>query len=202
MAKTWDDFFPLLSPHLPGCPSASMRLYLANVTADFLARTHLWREDIDPIFVAPGVYEYDLDADAFVEDIISVVSDRHELQRTDMRLIPNERRYETGYPESYWIHSDNTIRLHPIPDTRIKLKLTAVLRPSRTGTGVEDWIFEMWADAIVSGAIDRLAGIPGKEWSSVPLAEHHRRHYERAIDNARVRDTRGVGNRVQMRPFV
>lgn len=199
--KTWDDFLPLIRPYLPSCPDITIKQYLAIVAADFFTRTHLWREDIDPIFVAPGVYEYDLDAEALVEDVISVTADNRELTHTDMRLIPNDQRYATGRPRQYWIHSDNTIRLHPIPDEKITLKLAAVLRPSRTGLGVQDWIFEMWADAIVAGTVDRIAGLPGKDWTDPALAEHNRRHYERSIDNARVRDMRGVGHMIKMRPF-
>ena len=38
MAKVWTDFFPLITPHLPTCPSATLRTYLAEVAADFFAR--------------------------------------------------------------------------------------------------------------------------------------------------------------------
>lgn len=201
MAKTWDDFMPLITPSLPGCPDLTIKTYLAITAVDFFTRTHLWREDIDSIYVAPGVYEYDLDAEALVEDLISVTVDRREIDHTDMRLIPNDRRYDTGFPTHYWIHSDNAIRLHPIPEERLTVKVAAVLRPSRTGTGVPDWIFEMWADVIVAGTIDRLASMPGKAWSDMALAQHNRMHYEQGLTGARVRDMRGVGHSVRMRPF-
>ena len=42
--------------------------------------------DIDPIYVSPGVYEYDLDAEAYVEDLISVVVDRRELAELEAEL--------------------------------------------------------------------------------------------------------------------
>ena len=199
--KTWDDFLPLLRPHVPSCPDITIKSYLGIVAADFFTRTHLWRDNIDSIYVAPGIYEYDLSADALVEHVISVIVDDREVERTDMRLIPNERRYSTGHPTHYWIQSDNAIRLFPIPDKKVTLKLTAVLRPSRTGTGVEDWIYEMWADAIVAGTVAQLTSIPGKDWSSADVYGYNAQKYERAITNARIRDQRGVSNSVQMRPF-
>lgn len=201
MAKTWDDFLPLITPQLSGCPDLTIKTYLAITAADFFTRTHLWREDIDPIYVAPGLYEYDLDGEALIEDLISVTVERRELQHTDMRLIPNDRRYDTGFPTHYWIHSDNQIRLHPIPDQRLTVKMAAVLRPSRTGTGVPDWIYEMWADIIVAGTVDKLASMPNKTWTDPNLAQHSRMHYEQGITSARVRDMRGVGHSVRMRPF-
>lgn len=201
MAKTWDDFMPLIRPHLASCPEATIKTYLGITAADFFTRTHLWREDIDSIYVAPGVYEYDLDAEALVEDLISVTVDRREITHTDMRLVPNDQRYDVGFPQHYWIHSDNSIRLHPIPEERVTVRLAAVLRPSRTGTSVPDWIFEMWADIIVAGAVARIAAIPRKDWSDAAQAEENRARYERGVTDARVRDMRGVGHSVRMRRF-
>lgn len=201
MAKIWDDFLPLMSPHLPGCPNASMRLYLASTSADFFARTYLWREQISGITVVNGAVDYDLDPDTgLVEDIISVVYGEHTLTRTDLRLIGAEKLTEVGEPREYWVQADNSIRIFPIPEARAALKVYAVLKPNRAGTGVEDWIYETFADTIVSGAIAQLAMIPGKEWSDIALAGMHKGLYERAITTARIRDFRGVPRMVRQRP--
>lgn len=202
MTKTWDDFLPLLSPHLIGCQDATMREYLAKVAADFFARTYLWRDDIDAIYLAPNQVEYDLDADAVVEDVIAVTYGDRVLDRTDARLLPHNRMGETGEPQMYWVHADNTIRVHPIPEARAQLKVSAVLKPSRSGSGVAEWIYETWADAIVDGTIAELAMIPGKEWTDVAMAQTRRDMYERAIVAARVRDFRGVRLTVRQRPVV
>jgi hypothetical protein len=202
MAKVWNDFLPLITPHLPTCPSATLRTYLAEVAADFFARTYLWRDNIDAIYLAPNQIEYDLDAEAVVEDVIAVTYGDRVLDRTDARLLPHNRLTETGEPQMYWVHADNTIRVHPVPDLRAKLTVSAVLKPSRTGTGVEDWIYETWADAIIDGTIAKIAMIPGKDWTDVAMAESRRAMYERAIVNARIRDFRGVRLTVRQRPVV
>lgn len=202
MAKTWDAFFPLINPHLPGCPDASLRQYLASTAADFFARTYLWRDEVDAIYVAPRVIEYDLSADTgLVEDVISVVYGGASLERTDLRLIGAEKLSDTGEPRQYWVQADNTIRLYPIPEQPTSLKVYAVLKPNRAGTGVEDWIYETWADTIVSGAIAQLAMIPNKEWTDVSMAGMHKSVFERAITSARVRDFRGVKLSVRQRPI-
>lgn len=204
MAKVWDDFFPLLDPHLQSCPNETKRTYLASTTADFFARTYLWQDDIDAVYLSANVIEYDLDAegDVEVEDVISVVLDGQKLERVDFRHVPHERRTETGDPVKYWLHADRTIRVFPIPDRRATLRVAAVLKPRRNGTGVEDWIYETWADVLVSGTIAQLAMIPGKDWSDVNLATMHKATFERAISNTRIRDTRGVQVSAQLRPFV
>ena len=200
MAKTWDDFLPLLSPHLSGCPNATMKEYLGIVAADFFARTYLWREQIDAIYVAANQVDYDLDSDAVVEDVISVVHNEAPLTRSDLRLIGAEKLTEVGEPREYWVQADQSIRIFPTPEERTTLKVYAVLKPSRSGTGVEDWIYETWADTLVSGVVARLAMIPNKEWTDVAMASNQKLVFERAITNARIRDFRGVRMMVRQRP--
>lgn len=200
MAKTWDDFLPLLSPHLRGCQEATMKTYLASTTADFFARTYLWRDDIDAIYLAPNQIEYDLDAEVEVEAVLAVVYEEQELEHINERQIPYARRSETGDPRAYWVHADRTIRVFPTPTKRGTLRVTAVLKPSRAGAGVDDWIYETFADVLVSGTIAQLAAIPGKDWSDSALAERHRQMFSTAITQARIRDWRGVTATVAMRP--
>ena len=201
MAKSWDTFLPLITPHLSGCQIATIKLYLASTAADFFARTYLWREQINGITVTTGNVDYELDPDTgLVEDIISVVYGETTLTRTDLRLVGTEKLSETGEPREFWVQADNSIRIFPIPEEGTTLKVYAVLKPSRAGSGVEDWIYETWADTIVSGTIAQLAMIPGKEWTDVALAGMHKGLFERAITNARIRDFRGVHRMVRQRP--
>lgn len=200
MAKVWDDFLPLLSPLLPGCPKETMRRYLAEAAADFFARTYLWRDTIDAVYLAPNQIEYDLDSDAVVEDVISVTYKGQLLERTDLRLLPTERLGETGDPVAFWVQADSTIRVFPTPEARGTLTVQAVLKPSRSGTGVDNWIFETWAQVLVDGAVAKIAAIPGMDWSDNGLAAARQMSYERAVVNARVRDFRGVRLAVRQRP--
>lgn len=199
--KTWDDFLPLVIPHLPGCPNASIKTYLALTAREFFEKTYLWQDDIDAIYLAPNQVEYDLDAEAEVEDVLAVVLDKEQLDRTEFRLIPFERRDEKGQPRMYWIHSDRTIRVFPTPDKRAVMKVSAVLKPARNATGVHDWIYDTWADTLVNGVISRLAIMPGKEWTDVNLAAMHKALFEQAITKTRIREYRGVQLKVRQRPF-
>jgi hypothetical protein len=199
--KTWDDFLPLITPHLPGCPNASIKTYLALASRDFFTKTYLWQDDIDAIYLAPNQVEYDLDAETEVEDVLAVVLDEQQLDRTEFRLIPFERRDEVGAPRMYWVHQDQTIRVFPTPDKSATLKVSAVLKPARNATGVHDWIYATWADVIVSGAVAQLAMMPGKEWSDMSLAAMHKGLYEQAVVKTRIRSSRGVQLTVRQRPF-
>jgi hypothetical protein len=200
MAKLWADFLPLLAPHLPGCPDPSLKLYLSSTAADFFARSYLWRDQIDTIYATTGTVEYDLDGEAVIEDVISVVLNETPLDRTDLRIIATENLGQVGEPREFWVKADRSIVIFPTPEENVQLKVYAVLKPSRTASGVEDWIYETFADTIVSGTIAQLAMIPGKEWSDIALAGMHKGLYERAITNARIRDFRGINLRVRQRP--
>ena len=200
MAKTWDDFLPLLSPHLSGCPNVTMKQYLGIVASDFFARTYLWRDQIDTVYTAAGVSEYDIDGEAVIEDVISVVLNETTLDRTDLRLVATQNLGQVGEPREFWVKADRSIVLFPTPEENVQLKVYAVLKPSRTATGVEDWIYETWADTLVSGVVARLAMIPNKEWTDVATATSQKAMYERAVTNARIRDFRGINLQVRQRP--
>jgi hypothetical protein len=175
-------------------------MYLGIVASDFFARSYLWRDQIDTIYATTGTVEYDLDGEAVIEDVISVVLNETPLDRTDLRLIATENLGQVGEPREFWVKADRSIVIFPTPEENVQLKVYAVLKPSRSATGVEDWIYETFADTLVSGAIAQLAMIPGKEWSDIALAGMHKGLYERAITNARIRDFRGVHMMVRQRP--
>jgi hypothetical protein len=200
MYKTWDDFLPLLSPHLSGCPNVTMKQYLGIVASDFFARTYLWRDQIDTIYTTAGVSEYDLAGEAVIEDVISVVLNETTLDRTDLRLVATQDLGQVGEPREFWVKADRSIVLFPTPEEDVELKVYAVLKPSRTATGVEDWIYETFADTLVSGVVARLAMIPNKEWTDVATAMSQKAMYERAVTNARIRDFRGINLQVRQRP--
>lgn len=201
MAKTWTDFHPLVTPYLQGCPSSTINTYLAQVAADFFARTHLWKDEIDAIYLAPNNVEYDLDADGVeVEHVLAVVLADHKLDMIASDQVPFEDLGDVGEPRVFWLHTDNTIRVHPVPEARATMRVHAVLKPSRTALSVENWIYETWANVLASGVIAELAAIPNKDWTDIALAGMHKAKFEMAINNTRVRMDRGVRMAVKMRP--
>jgi hypothetical protein len=179
-----------------------MKTALAAVAADFCARTHIWRETLDTQYTIPNIAEYDIEGDAVIETPLWVVCNNQTLTHTDPRLLNKTDMMSKGQPSKFWMVNDTAIRLFYIPDKRFSLDVTVALKPSRTATGVETWIYETWGDALVSGAIWRLAKVPGKMWSSMDAAIAHRLIYEQAVTNARIRDFRAVPLRVSLNPAV
>lgn len=207
MAKTWDDFLPLLTPLVPGVPDATAKTYLAQAAADFFARTYLWREELDPITLQSGVAVYDLGVSirgAVIEDVRSVTMDGSSvpLVRVLPDVVPAGHTDIAGSPTHYWMVGDTAIGVYPTPDRRFVLRLTGVLKTSRAATQVDDWIYETWADALAHGAASRILNIPGKEWSSPTLAAEYSARFEKAIVGARVRANRSTAITIHPRPLV
>lgn len=195
---SWDKLLPLLAPHIPGVPEVSMRQALAASAAEFLGRTHLWREQLDPQTVTPGEATYTLFADAVVESILWARLDGSDLYPTDVRVVP-ALPVAPGRPTHYWRASDTAITLYPTPNAPGELDALVALKPTRSASGIEDWIYETWADTIVDGAIWNLANIPHKSWSNLERAQYHKARFDRAAVNARVRDVRQVPQRIHFR---
>jgi hypothetical protein len=201
MYASWDLFLPLIQPHLPSCPEATLRAYLASTSADFCARTQIWREDQEQMTTVIGQAEYDLCGGvAVIEAVQWVVCNDIELDGTDPRLVDHTQLTRQGTPTAYWIKDDKILRLYFVPDREYDLQYSVILKPSRTATGVKSWIYETWADKLVSGTIAQLARIPGKDWTDPVMAEAHRAFYERAIADAEIRDKRNIELRVRQRP--
>jgi len=188
----WDKFLPILTPFLPRAPEVSMRSALAASAAEFLALTHLWRETLDTQFTVKGAAEYELSGSAIIESVLWVSVGGSQLTATDSRFAPPGLLAMEGKPTHYWMVNDTSVRLFPIPDTEYGVSISVALKPSRAATGVDDWVYESWADAIVSGAVHRLAQIPEKDWTDQKLAAEHRGRFERAVANAMARDLRQI----------
>jgi hypothetical protein len=179
----------------------TLRTALASAAQDFLAQTHLWRELLTPIQTVEDEAEYPLVGSAVIESVLWVLLEGTEITATDPRLVSKGVLARVGRPSNFWIVDDTTLRLTPIPDAVYTLDVAVALKPSRTATGVPDWVYETWADALVDGAVWKLASIPNKHWSDDQRAMFHKIRFDRAIANARTRDLRQIDLHVQMRAF-
>jgi hypothetical protein len=196
----WETFLPLITPEIPGCPHATIELNLAATAADFCARTHIWRAPLDlgTTQVDEAIYPVINTVNVIIESVLWLLVDNRTLEHTDPRLINPEDLTRTGRPTHFWVESDKNIRLFFTPDDVYTLNGEVALKPSRLANGVDSWIYETWADVLVSGAIYRITRVPGKEWSNPEMAGAHKSLYEQGVTNARIRDRRNVHMQVRM----
>jgi len=198
MVKTWDNFFPYVQPHVPGCPEIVIQTHLQEAAAEYIARSELWRFDIESDFTSKNTSDYEIDVPtgAVLENILTLFVNGAATKRVTDRHFQVSNTADNSAPSSFSIYQDNQIRFFPTPDRKYTFEGVGVLKPSLSATGVEDFIFETHGRSIACGAIWRLTVIPGKEWSNPELAMYYKTEFYKHMDAAKGRDTRRVNLRI------
>jgi hypothetical protein len=98
-----------------------------------------------------------------------------------------------GDPNFYIQKDLRTYSLYPIPKETARLALTmrVALKPTRSATTIDDFIFEEYAETIGHGAIARLALSQGKPYSDLKLAAARNGMYLTGVNVARDRAQKG-----------
>lgn len=203
MAKTWENFFTLVQPHVSGCPEVVIENHLRQASVDFCERSEVWRRRLETDYTIQGVSDYELSVpnNALLENITSLFIDGLPARRVSDFNIENYPDTAEGRPQYFSMHEDAEVRLYPTPDARYSLKTDCVLKPGLEATGVEDFIFRTHRQCIAYGALGTLMIIPGKEWTNPELATYYSLKFNKSCDDAKGRDNRRSGMRVRYRNF-
>ena len=191
--KRWSDFYDLIMPDLPGCPSAAVDSALRQSAISFCEQSLVWREMHPDIPVVSGTAEYAFTPPphAIIHAVIHAT-----LGGQEMTLYAGEASscikegHGRGRPE-YICVGDTSLTLVPEPDTAGTLLLIVALKPSPVSTGIEDAQFNEYREAIVHGALMRLMLSPRKPYSSVQLAQYHQQQFTMKTAAAGQRVARG-----------
>jgi hypothetical protein len=196
MATNWEKFYPYVQPYVPGCPEVVIDTHLQEAAEEFCARSEVWRADLETIKIVGGTADYELDAPtgALIENVLLLrVEGRPLTQVHDGNFTPTvlpTGAPVTGRPSMFSILGDTSVRLYPTPDVKYNMEGLVVLKPSLRSRGVEDFIFNTHGRSIAVGAVARLTGIPGKEWTNPDVAYSHMSEFQRKICAAKTRDPR------------
>lgn len=162
-------FYPMLLAELPGCPLPLVRSALNRSAAEFCAASLAWQEDLDPIQVATGIAEYELDLPA---DSQLVVIRKGELKINGRPLLPISNASAvnpsvTGSPTHYFQRGYGAVGLYPNPSDATGLLMTvrAVLKPTATASSLPAILADRYYEGVSEGAKAILKRMPGKAWS-------------------------------------
>jgi hypothetical protein len=181
--KLWRDFYDLMMPDLPGCPSAAADSALRQSAIAFCEQSLAWQGTHPDVSVAAGVAEYAFTppADAVVHLIIHAALDGEKIA-----LYPGEpgmgsmggmnRHVRKGIP-AYILAGAASLTLVPEPGAPGTLSMTVAFKPSPASTGIVDGQFNEYREAIVHGALVRLMLSPKKPYSSTQLAQYHQQQF-------------------------
>lgn len=145
----YSKLLPLVLPTVRNVPKAAAVNALRESAIEFCASTGVWQEDLDPVIILAGSTSGDMDAPtgAVIHRVVSVVG-------------------QDGYALTTGAYSTTrqTLTLIDAPKENITVNVRAVLKPSATGTKINDDIAEEFGSDIAHGAIARLKAQSGAEW--------------------------------------
>jgi hypothetical protein len=196
MATNWEKFYPYVQPYVPGCPEVVIDTHLQEAAEEFCARSEVWRAELETIKVVKSSADYELDtpAGALVENVLFLYLDGKLLSQVHdgnfIAPLTSTGEPLTGRPSMFSIFGDTSVRLYPTPDVKYTITGLVALKPSLRSSGVEDFIFNTHGRSIATGAVARLTGIPGKEWTNPDVSYGHMSEFQRKICAAKARDPR------------
>ena len=170
---TLDSIIEYVMPEVVGCPRDLIIREIKEAAISFCEATGLWRYDLYPLNILPGVsvYEIDIPSESKIVDIRSLnIGGRPIDPQTAEWLDKNSDRWRTqeGSANYYVVESPGEIRLSLVPMAEADEIMTGVvtLKPKRVDPKIPQFIIDDWMNTIAAGAKSRLMLIPNKKWSN------------------------------------
>lgn len=208
--KPLSAFYPRILPYLPGCPEPVVDQVLLNSAIEFAENSLTIRQNLDAFNTIVGVSQYDLDPPSSNHDInrvMSVAVNGKELVPGMAEVVRNDLSTAPATPRSFYTNrTDNTftLKLYPTPDKVSRVVVGVTLRPARSATYLDDDMYNIWIDPIVSGAIARAMQIPNQPFTDYARAEALLLSASKQTNSSRIESNYGLirgSMRVRNRPF-
>ncbi len=199
----WSAFFPDLLPHVMGCPDPLAAQELRRAAAEFFRRTRAWSEWLEPVTTRANVREYDLDLPN-QSDVVRVeqatldgqpfaVGSFRECESNPARLA------QTGNGLTSLDRKTFVLDREPAAGRLVEIRVS--LMPSKNATGIDDRLYDQYADDILSGAKHRLMQLAATPFFNPQLAVQAKAAFDAAVATRNVDAWRGhTGNTPRARP--
>lgn len=209
--KPLSTFYSRILPYLPGCSEPMVDQVLVSAAIEFAEKSLVLRQNLDFFRTSAGVAQYDLDPPTQYHEIsriMGVTVDGEELSSGMFEAIRNDM--PTGRAKPIGFYSDRTdnsftLMLSPPPDGTYTVVVAVNLRPTRSATQLDDDLYDIWVDPIVSNAIARAMQIPDQPFTNFAQAQYLLDYAARKTSNSRIEGNYGMvrgSMRVRARPFV
>ena len=208
--KALSAFYPRILPYLPGCSEPMVDQVLVNSAIEFAEASLTIRQNLDQFNTVIGLSSYDLDPPTAQHDInrvMGVTVNGKELNAGLFEVIRNDLPTAHAMPRGFYTdRTDNTftLRLSPPPDKAYPVVVAVTLRPARGATQLDDDMYNIWIDPIVSGAIARAMQIPDQPFTNYARAQELLDAASRMTVSSRIESNYGLvrgSMRVRSRPF-
>ncbi|MDE2102203.1 MAG: hypothetical protein KGL39_33465 [Patescibacteria group bacterium] len=197
----WSDFYDYILPELPQVITQLVDLHIISKTIEFMDKSGIMIVDhtpIDTVFnqatytLAPPT-GYDV---ARIHEMWFDGMDLAALSEDQMRGRYPQWNLNVDAPRNYLSSDQTTFRLVPIPDEASagpgRITLRVVLRPQRTQTGIDSWIYNKYVEVISAGVKGALMAMPAKPWSNPQLAVFYTQKFMEGIGAATIEINKGM----------
>jgi hypothetical protein len=183
---------------------------LVNAAIEFAESSLTLRQNLDQFNTTIGQISYDLDPPSAQHDIARVMAvtlNGKELSPGMAEAIRNDLTTAVAMPRGFYTdRTDNafTLRLAPPPDKVYPVVVAVALRPARAATQLDDDLYNIWIDPIVSGAIARAMQIPDQPFTNFAQAQYLLDSAAKQTNTSRIEGNYGLvrgSMRVRSRPF-
>jgi hypothetical protein len=208
--KALSAFYPRILPYLPGCSEPLASQVLLNSAIEFCENSMVLRQNLDTFTTVVGVTQYDLAPPSAQHDInrvMGVTLAGTELRPGMAEIVRNDLPTDTAKPRAFYTDRTDSVfslRLTPPPDAVYPVVVAVTLRPTRSATLLDDDLYNIWIDPIVSGAIARAMLVPDQAFTNPAQADYLLRSAAKQTNTSRIESTYGLvrgSMSVRYRPF-
>ena len=173
--RAYDELIPRVLPLVLSCPRTLALDALQATGVDFCRESEAWIEEFDET-----VWNGD--------PLIEVSVDRGQVITKILSLYIGGSAIDHGFYDP----RTGSVVLRSTPSYDSSAHITAVMRPSRTASGLPEAIMEEWGDVLAAGALTRLKLMTGQniEWSDPQGAAYHKQIYDEGAALARIQALR------------
>ena len=206
MTTTYDTFLPEIMPYVHDVPEFVAINAIRNSAIEFCNRSEVWRYEYPTINsvalqgdytfssaslpttdcevkrIYQGFYNYTPVIPMSTEDLASIYINQ------DWRTVAGNPRYVTQKTPATF-----TLVPGPIVAITAAINLIVVLQPTRTSTGIDDYVYSQWAEHIAAGARARLYDTPNQPYYDPGKAALYHAKFVSAISTAKADRNRGLG---------
>lgn len=196
--KAWSLFYPDVLPELPGAPLPLVDHWLRNAAIEFCERSKALVQTLAPVNSVASQMAYGLPMPTSgspavaLYELVQIVSVRFNGEKlTPKAPLFLETKYddwesEVGDPEHYTQADTENVLLVPAPaDAAVgAIEVRAALKPTHDATGVSDWLYSQYRQALCAGAKAKLMAMENQPWARPDLVSLNQGMFEEAISKA------------------
>lgn len=200
-------FRPKISQYCQGASGMLIRQHVLDTIIGFCERTECLKKDASDFYFEEETAKYSLKfpEDRYVAVAIETMTlgegnNSKELTRiTSNELdhsVSNWRQDTTTYPTHFFLTDElNEVRVYPMPTNDIddEVHISCIVRPTRSQTEVDEFLYEKWEDVIVDGTLSKLLMLNKASWYNAKLAKDFGQNHSRGIRRARKTTISGQG---------